>query len=187
MNQNNQGRFFGKGKFKPKEPLFRINDFIRADRVRIVGDDIESKIVTLNEAKELAESLGLDLVEINSASNPIICRICDYSKFLYEKKKKDKEKRLSNRHSLKEIKLGAHIQEHDVAFKLKNSRKFLEEGDKVKAYIQFRGREIMYKEQGEIILLKFIEALQDVGRPESLPKLEGKSMFVIISPKGQQG
>lgn len=183
MSQNNQGRFQGKGRFKPKEPLHRINGMIRSETVRIVGDDIESRIVSLREALDVSESMGLDLVEINSTSSPIICRVCDYSKFIYEKKKKDKEKRLSNRHSLKEVKLGAHIQEHDIAFKLKNSRKFLEEGDKVKAYIQFRGREIMYKEQGEIILLKFIESLQDVGKPESLPKLEGKSMFVIITPK----
>lgn len=186
MNQNSPRGFQGRGKFKPKEPLFRINDFIKAETVRIVGDDIESRVVSTREALDLADSLNLDLVEINSTSNPIVCRICDYSKFLYEKKKKDKEKRLSNKHTLKEIKLGAHIQEHDIAFKLKNTRKFLEEGDKVKAYIQFRGREIMYKEQGEIILLKFIESLQDVGKPESLPKLEGRSMFVIITPKAQQ-
>lgn len=186
MNQNSPRGFQGRGKFKPKEPLFRINDFIKAETVRIVGDDIESRVVSLREALDIADSLNLDLVEINSTSSPIVCRICDYSKFLYEKKKKDKEKRLSNKHTLKEIKLGAHIQEHDIAFKLKNTRKFLEEGDKVKAYIQFRGREIMYKEQGEIILLKFIESLQDVGKPESLPKLEGRSMFVIITPKAQQ-
>lgn len=183
MNQNSPRGFQGRGKFKPKEPLFRINEFIKSDVVRVVGDDIESKVMGLRDALDLADSLNLDLVEINSTSNPIICRICDYSKFLYEKKKKDKEKRLSNKHTLKEVKLGAHIQEHDIAFKLKNTRKFLEEGDKVKAYIQFRGREIMYKEQGEIILLKFLESLQDIGKPESLPKLEGRSMFVIITPK----
>jgi translation initiation factor IF-3 len=183
MNQNSPRGFQGRGKFKPKEPLFRINEFIKSDVVRVVGDDIESKVMGLREALDLADSLNLDLVEINSTSNPIICRVCDYSKFLYEKKKKDKEKRLSNKHTLKEVKLGAHIQEHDIAFKLKNTRKFLEEGDKVKAYIQFRGREIMYKEQGEIILLKFLESLQDIGKPESLPKLEGRSMFVIITPK----
>ena len=166
-----------------KEPLFRINNLIQADRVRITGDNIESKIVSLKEALSISQELGLDLVEINSSSSPVVCRICDYSKFLYEKKKKDKEKKNANKHSLKEIKLGAHIQEHDVAFKLKNTRKFLEHGNKVKAYIQFKGREIVYKEQGEIILLKFIEALSDVGKPESLPKLEGKNMFVIITPK----
>lgn len=183
MSQDKKGNFQRKGRFGPKEPQHRINNLIRADSVRIIGDDIESRVVSLSQALEIAESLGLDLVEINSSSNPIICKVCDYSKFLYEKKKKDKEKRLSNKHSLKEVKLGAHIQEHDIAFKLKQSRKFLEDGDKVKAYIQFRGREIMYKEQGEIILLKFIESLSDVGKPEALPKLEGRSMFVIISPK----
>lgn len=181
--ENKQNNFARRGKFTPKQPLFRINEFIRADKVRIVGDDIETEIVSLNEALELAASKEMDLVEINSNSSPIICRICNYSKFLYEKKKKDKERKNANKHSLKEIKLGAHIQEHDVAFKLKNTRKFLENGDKVKAYIQFRGREIMYKEQGEIVLLKFIESLSDIGKPEALPKLEGKSMFVIICPK----
>lgn len=182
MNTNNQNNFPRKNKFS-KEPLFRINNFIRADKVRIIGDNIESKIISLQEAISLAQELELDLVEINSSSNPIICKICDYSKFLYEKKKKDKEKKNANKHTLKEIKLGAHIQQHDVDFKLKNTRKFLEHGDKVKAYIQFKGREIIYKEQGEIILLKFIESLSDIGKPESLPKLEGKNMFVIISPK----
>lgn len=179
MNQNSN---FQKKKFFKESP-FRINNMIRADKVRIIGDDIESRIVSLQEALSIAESMGFDLVEINSSSSPIICKICDYSKFLYEKKKKDKEKKNLNKHSLKEIKLGANIQDHDVAFKLKNTRKFLEHGDKVKAYIQFKGREIMYKEQGEIVLLKFIEALSDVGKPESLPKLEGKNMFVIITPK----
>jgi translation initiation factor IF-3 len=180
INQNN---FFRGGRRPNKEPLFKINRFITADTVRITGDNIESKIVSLREALNISEELGLDLVEINGKSNPIVCKICDYSKFLYEKKKKDKEKKNANKHSLKEIKLGANIQEHDVAFKLKNSRKFLENGDKIKAYIQFRGREIVYKEQGELVLLKFIEALNDVGKPESLPKLEGKNMFVIITPK----
>ena len=179
MNQNQN---FQRKKFS-KEPLFRINRAIQADVVRIIGDDIESKIVSLQEALNIADQEGLDLVEINSTSKPIICKVCDYSKFLYEKKKKDKEKKNANKHSLKEIKLGAHIQQHDVDFKLKNTRKFLEHGDKVKAYIQFKGREIVYKEQGELILLKFIEALSDIGKPESLPKLEGKNMFVIITPK----
>ncbi len=179
MNQNQN---FQRKKFS-KEPLFRINRAIQADVVRIIGDNIESKIVSLQEALNIADQEGLDLVEINNTSKPIICKVCDYSKFLYEKKKKDKEKKNANKHSLKEIKLGAHIQQHDVDFKLKNTRKFLENGDKVKAYIQFKGREIVYKEQGELILLKFIEALSDIGKPESLPKLEGKNMFVIITPK----
>lgn len=179
MNQNN---LFNK-KRNSREPLFRINNFIRADNVRITGDNLETRIVSLSEALKIADDLELDLVEINSNSNPIICKICDYSKFLYEKKKKDKEKKNANKHTLKEIKLGANIQQHDVDFKLKNTRKFLENGDKVKAYIQFRGREIVYKDQGEIVLLKFIEALSDIAKPESLPKLEGKNMFVIIVPK----
>lgn len=183
MTQNNQNSFPNRRRFTPKEPLFRINSFIRAEKVRIVGEDLESRVVPLDEALSIAQSMELDLVEINSTSNPIICRICDYSKFLYEKKKKDKEKRLANKHSLKEIKLGANIHEHDLEFKLKNSRKFLEEGDKVKAFIRFRGREIVYKEQGELVLLKFLESLSDVGKPEGLPKLEGKNMFVIITPK----
>lgn len=181
--EKKQNNFQRKGRPFLKEPLFKINENIRSEQIRIVGEEIESKIVSLSEGLDMARSLGLDLVEINSNSSPIICRICDYSKFLYEKKKKDKERKNANKHTLKEIKLGAHIQEHDVAFKLKNTRKFLEHGDKVKAYIQFRGREIMYKEQGEIVLLKFIESLSDIGKPEALPKLEGRSMFVIITPK----
>ncbi len=172
----NQKKFF-------KPAPFRINEFILAKEIRITGENIETKVVSLQEALNIASSMELDLVEINSNSNPVICKICDYSKFLYEKKKKDKETRNSNKHSLKEVKLGPHIQDHDVAFKLKQAIKFLQHGDKVKASIQFRGREITYKEQGEIILLKFLESLIEVGKPESLPKLEGKNMFVIISPK----
>jgi len=178
----NQNNFPRKNRFS-REPLFKINNLIKAETVRITGENIESKIINLQEAIAISESLGLDLVEINGESNPVICKICDYSKFLYEKKKKDKEKKNANKHSLKEMKLGAHINQHDIDFKLKNSRKFLENGDKIKAYIQFRGREIIYKEQGELVLLRFIESLSDIGKPENFPKLEGKSMFVIISPK----
>ena len=181
MNLNNN--FFRKNPRKNPKDQFRTNRNIQAKEVRITGENIESRIISLEEALKISSDLELDLIEINSNTTPPICKVYDYSKFLYEKKKKDKENKSQNKHTLKEIKLGPNIQKHDIDFKLKNSKKFLELGDKLKVHIQFKGRQIMYKEQGELILLQFIESLSDVGKPEALPKMEGKNMYVIITPK----
>lgn len=170
-------------KFRKKNQGYIINEDIQAREIRVVGENIEAKVCSLSEALAMAASLELDLVEISATSNPPVCKIIDFKKFLYEKKKKDKENRSSNKTVTKEIKLGPHIGDHDMEFKTKNAIEFLEKGHKVKAYIKFRGREIAHKEQGEIIMLKFIQALEDVGKPEFLPKMEGKNMYVVITPK----
>lgn len=165
-----------------KETTERINKQIRnVYEVRIVGDGIESKIVSFYEALKLAENMEMDLVEINPNSNPPICKIVDYSKLLYERKQKEKNK--PKKIKIKEIRFTYNTGEHDFNFKLNHAKEFLKEGDKVKAFVFFSGRENNYVDQGNILLLKFIDALSDVGKPESLPKLEGKRLWVMISPK----
>ena len=152
--------------------------------VRVVGDEIENKIVPIKEAIRLAEDAGLDLVEISPMANPPVCKIIDYNKFLYELKRKQKEiKAKTARVVVKEIKLGPNIDEHDFNFKLKHATNFLGEGAKVKVDIFFKGRTIIYKEKGELVLLKFADLLSEFGKVESMPKLEGKRMIMIISPK----
>lgn len=152
--------------------------------VRVVGDEIENKIVPVKEAIRLAEEMGLDLVEISPMANPPVCKIIDYNKFLYELKRKQKEiKAKTARVVVKEIKLGPNIDEHDFNFKLKHAVNFLGEGAKVKVDIFFKGRTIIYKEKGELVLLKFADLLSEYGKVESMPKLEGKRMIMIISPK----
>lgn len=152
--------------------------------MRVVGDNIETKIVPVREAVALAESFGLDLVEISPTANPPVCRILDYKKFLFELKKKQKEiKAKSAKIVVKEIRLGPNTDDHDFDFKLKHAMKFLEEGSKVKVDVFFRGRSIVYKDQGELILLKFAQALEDYGKVENLPKLEGKRMIMMVAPK----
>jgi len=157
---------------------------IRVPSVRVVGEGIESQVLPTKEAIELAESMQLDLVEISPKADPPVCKIIDYRKFLYEQKKKEKElKAKQSKVVLKEIRFGPNTDEHDFNFKLKHAKKFLEEGAKVKAYVFFRGRSIVYKEQGEILLLKFATELEDDGIVEQLPKLEGKRMIMLINPK----
>ncbi len=152
--------------------------------MRVVGDNIETKIVPVREAIALAESFSLDLVEISPTANPPVCRILDYKKFLFELKKKQKEiKAKSAKIVVKEIRLGPNTDDHDFDFKLKHAMKFLEEGSKVKVDVFFRGRSIVYKDQGELILLKFAQALEDYGKVENLPKLEGKRMIMMVAPK----
>ncbi|PKP53257.1 MAG: translation initiation factor IF-3 [Bacteroidetes bacterium HGW-Bacteroidetes-1] len=152
--------------------------------VRVVGDTIEASIVSLREALIMAEEQGLDLVEISPTANPPVCRILNYKKFLFELKKKQKEiKAKSAKIVVKEIRLGPNTDDHDFDFKLKHAIKFLEEGAKVRVDVFFRGRSIVYKEQGELIMLKFAQALEDYGKVEQLPKLEGKRMMMMISPK----
>jgi translation initiation factor IF-3 len=148
-----------------------------------VGDNIESEVVDLSEALRIADEMGLDLVEIAPNVDPPICKVVDYQKFLYEKKKKEKETKAKTAKSvLKEIRFGPNTDEHDFNFKVKHGIKFLEEGAKVKAYVHFKGRSIAYKEQGEIILLKFAQALEEYGKVEMLPKLEGNRMFLHMIP-----
>lgn len=152
--------------------------------VRVVGDNVEQRIVPIKEALEMAYKMGLDLVEISPNANPPVCRIIDYKKFLYESRKKQKEiKAKSARVVVKEIRLGPQTDDHDFNFKLKHAEKFLKDGAKVKVEVFFRGRTIIYKDQGEIMLLKFAQELAEVGKVERMPQLEGKRMIMIIAPK----
>lgn len=167
-----------------KEAAHKINQHITAQQVRIVGDDIESKVVSLKEAIALADAEGLDLVEISPKADPPVCRIVDYSKFLYQQKKKVKEiKSKQVKVVVKEIRFGPQTDDHDYNFKLKHAESFLKEGAKVKAYVFFRGRQIVFKEQGEILLLRFATDLEELAKVEQLPKLEGKRMTIILAPK----
>lgn len=158
-----------------------INTDIKSKQVRLVGDNVEQGIYDTFIANKMAKDMGLDLVEINGNTETPICKIIEYSKFLYELKKKEKEKN-KNKTVVKDIRFGVHCDEHDLAFKVKNSAKMLQDGNKVKAYVQFKGREIAYKEQGTMLLLKFATMLENYGKAEYLPKLEGKRMHVTIIP-----
>ncbi len=150
----------------------------------MVGENIESGIFQLRDALALAEEQDLDLVEISPTANPPVCKIMDYKKFLYEQKKKQKEiKAKTAKVIVKEIRLGPNIDDHDFNFKLKHAEKFLQEGAKVKVDVFFKGRSIIYKEKGEIVLLKFAQELEEFGKVERLPVLEGKRMIMIITPK----
>lgn len=145
---------------------------------------MEPKIVPIKEALDLANQYELDLVEISPQANPPVCKVMDYQKFLYEQKKKQKEiKAKSAKIVIKEIRLGPQTDEHDFEFKVNHAVKFLKDGCKVKVDVFFKGRSIVYKEQGELILLKFAQAVEDYGKPEQLPKLEGKRMIIILNPK----
>jgi translation initiation factor IF-3 len=162
----------------------RINGQIRAREVRIVGDYIESAVVPTRDALRLAEQKGLDLVEISPNAEPPVCRLIDYSKFLYQQKKKQKELKAKQvKVEIKEIRFGPQTDEHDYNFKLKHAKEFLMEGDKVKAHVFFRGRSILFKEQGEVLLLRFANDLEEYGKVESMPKLEGKRMIIYIAPE----
>lgn len=175
----------GRRNFKPKkEEPFRVNEAIRAPVVRVVGEGIQVGIYNVREALRMAEDQGLDLVEISPTASPPVCKIIDYKKFLYDRKKKQKElKAKSAKVVVKEIRLGPNIDEHDFNFKLKHAIKFLEDGSKVKVDVFFKGRTIIYKEKGEYVLLKFAQELEEYGKVEQLPRLEGKRMIMIIAPK----
>ncbi len=152
--------------------------------VRLVGENINQDIYPLREALTIAREIGLDLVEISPTANPPVCRVLDYKKFLFEQKKKQKEiKAKSAKIVVKEIRLGPNTDDHDFDFKLKHAIKFLEDGAKVKVDVFFRGRSIVYKDQGELILLKFAQELEEYGKVEQLPKLEGKRMIMMVAPK----
>lgn len=158
---------------------------ITAQQVRVVGENVETPmVVSLKEALAMADEQGLDLVEISPKADPPVCRIVDYSKFLYQQKKKAKElKAKSVKVVIKEIRFGPNTDDHDYNFKLKHAENFLKEGDKVKAYVFFRGRQIVFKDQGEILLLRFATDLEEWGKVEQMPRLEGKRMIMIVAPK----
>ena len=164
--------------------LHRINERIRVPEVRVVGDDVETGVYPTKQALQMAEDMGLDLVEISPTAKPPVCRITDYQKFLYQQKKKLKEQRARNvKGVVKEIRFGPQTDDHDYNFKMKHAKGFLEDGSKVKAYVFFRGRSIIFKDQGEMLLLRFASDLADYAKVEQLPKLEGKRMTLMLSPK----
>lgn len=178
-----------------ERPQHRINFQIRLPEIRLVGDDmeaiseaagrtIEPGIYDTRKVMDWAMALQLDLVEISPKAKPPVCRIIDYKKFLYQKKKKEKElKAKTAKTVIKEIRFGPNTDTHDFEFKLKHAKGFLEDGNKVKAFVQFRGRSIVFKERGELLLLNFIKELEEIGSAEALPRLEGRRMSVTIQPK----
>lgn len=165
---------------RERRRLHKINNEITHSQVRIVGDNIESKICSLSEALEIALNNNVDLVEINSSSIPVICKIVDYNKFLYTLKK---NKSNSKKSQTKEIILSPNIGEHDLNFKINNGLKHLEDGNKLKLTVRFKGREIIYKEQGELVLLTYADKVKNKSKVEQLPKLLGKNMIMMLSPK----
>lgn len=162
---------------------YRVNDQIRVREVRIVGEG-DSIVVPTRQALDMAREQGVDLVEISPNANPPVCRLIDYSKFLYQQKKRQKEMKAKQvKVEVKEIRFGPQTDEHDYQFKLKHAKEFLEEGNKVRAYVFFRGRSILFKEQGEVLLLRFANDLEEYGKVEGMPSLEGKKMFLYLAPK----
>lgn len=168
------------------EEPYRINEKIRSPRVRVVGENVNVGVYPIEEALQMAKGMSLDLVEISPKADPPVCKIIDYSKFKYEQKKKQKEiKAKAQKTVVKEIRFGPNTDDHDFNFKTKHALNFLKDGAKVKAYVHFIGRTIVFKERGEILLLKFMQELEDYGKVEQMPRLEGKRMTVILSPKGK--
>ncbi|MDP4247558.1 MAG: translation initiation factor IF-3 [Bacteroidota bacterium] len=181
-----------RGNFNPRfrreqQQEHRTNHMIRVPQVRLVGDNIEVGVYPTQEAMKMAQEQGLDLVEISPNADPPVCKIIDYNKFLYEKKKKEKEMKAKSKASeVKEIRFTPNTDDHDFDFKAKHAEKFLKDGNKVKAYVQFKGRAIQFKERGELLLLKFAERLNESGVLEGMPKMEGKRMLAIWAPKPQK-
>lgn len=175
-----------RGNFRRREveEPYKINHHIKALSVRVVGENVVTGVYTIEQARKIAEEVGLDLVEISPNAEPPVCRVVDYSKFKYEQKKKQKElKAKTHKVTVKEIRFGPNTDEHDFEFKVKHAINFLKAGDKVKAYVHFVGRTIVYKERGELLLSNFIKALEEHAKVELAPKLEGKRMFVFLVPK----
>ena len=169
---------------REEKPQFRTNNQIRVPEIRLVGDNVEVGVYSTRAALDIARELELDLVEISPKASPPVCKIVDYKKFLYDKKKKEKELKAKQvKTVVKEIRFTPNTDDHDFEFKLKHARKFLEEGSKVKAYVHFRGRLIQYKERGQLLLLRMAEQLTDVGTIEQMPKQEGRRMIMFIAPK----
>ena len=173
----------GRGNDRNGKDPYIINEHIRAREVRLVGDNVEQGIYPIDKALRLAEKMELDLIEISPNAEPPVCRILDYQKFLYQQKKRQKEqKQKAAKVVVKEIRFGPQTDDHDYNFKLKHAIGFLKEGSKVKAYVFFRGRSILFKEQGEVLLLRFANDLEEYGKVEMMPVLEGKRMIIMISP-----
>lgn len=175
---------------RKQEPLHKINEAITASEVRVVGENVEQGVFKTAKALEMAYDLGLDLVEISPNAEPPVCKVVDYKKFLYEQKKKQKEIKANTvKQTIKEIRFGPNTNEHDVEFKTKHAKEFLEEGNKVRAFVFFRGRTIMYKERGIDLLMAFANGLIEEGyaKLEQEPKLEGKKVAIMLAPKGKKG
>ncbi len=181
-----------RGNFNPRfrkeqQQEHRTNHMIRVPEVRLVGDNVEVGVYPTQEALKMAQAQELDLVEISPQATPPVCKIIDYNKFLYDKKKKEKEMKAKAKTSeVKEIRFTPGTDDHDFDFKSRHAEAFLKDGNKVKAYVQFKGRAIMFKERGELLLLKFAERLAEFGQPEAMPKLEGKRMLIMFTPKTQK-
>ena len=173
---------------KKDESAHRINERIRGVReVRLVGENVEQGIYPIERAMAIADEQGLDLVEISPNAQPPVCKVIDYQKFLYQQKKREKElKAKSVKMEVKEIRFGPQTDDHDYNFKLKHAQGFIKDGNKVKAYVFFKGRSILFKEQGEVLLLRFANDLEEIAKVDSLPKLEGKRMIIMLSPKGKK-
>ena len=182
----NKGGF--RGRFVPrKEAEHRINNFIRVPQVRLVGENVEVGVYNTQDSLRMAQDQQLDLVEISPTADPPVCKIIDYNKFLYDKKKKEKEmKAKSKTAELKEIRFTPNTDDHDFDFKAKHAENFLKDGNKVKAYVQFKGRAIQFQERGQLLLLKFAERLNEFGTLESMPKMEGRRMLAMFAPKGKK-
>ena len=180
--QNNRGGN------KDNKDQHAINERIRAREVRLVGDNVTQGVYTIQQALAIADEQGLDLIEISPNAQPPVCRVLDYQKFLYQQKKRQKEQKAKSvKVVVKEIRFGPQTDDHDYNFKLKHAKGFLEEGSKVKAYVFFKGRSILFKEQGEVLLLRFANDLEDYGKVEQLPVLEGKRMIIMLTPKKGAG
>ena len=170
-------------KIENQKEQYRINEKIRVREVRLVGDNVEQGVYSITDALNIAEEQGLDLVEISPNAAPPVCRVIDYQKFLYQLKKKQKEQKAKSvKIVVKEIRFGPQTDDHDYNFKLRHAKEFLQEGAKVKAYVFFKGRSILFKEQGEVLLLRFANDLEDYGKVEQMPVLEGKRMIIMLTP-----
>lgn len=184
-SQPGQRPMYNRGR-RSLEPEHKINNRIQASQVRLVGENITVGVYSLAEALKIADAQELDLVEISPNADPPVCRVVDYKKFLYEQKKKKKEQKANQaKQDVKEIRFGPNTDEHDFEFKLKHAENFIQEGHKVRAYVFFKGRAIVYKERGEVLLLQLAQRLQEIAKVEQLPRLEGKKMFLMLSPKGK--
>ncbi|MAM20157.1 MULTISPECIES: translation initiation factor IF-3 [Christiangramia] len=169
---------------RQKEEQHRINEKIRADKVRLVGDNVEMQVIPARQALSLAQEMGLDLVEISPNAEPPVVKVMDYKKFLYEQKKREKAmKAKATKVVVKEIRFGPNTDDHDYEFKKRNAEKFLKEGAKLKAFVFFKGRSIVFKDKGEILLLRLAQDLEEYGKVEQMPKLEGKRMTMFMAPK----
>ncbi|MGM9843569.1 MAG: translation initiation factor IF-3 [Muribaculaceae bacterium] len=172
---------------KSDKDAYAVNEQIRAKEVRLVGDNVETGVYSIHDALEIADEQGLDLVEISPTAQPPVCKVLDYQKFLYQQKKRLKEQKAkAAKVVVKEIRFGPQTDDHDYNFKLKHAMEFLKEGSKVKAYVFFKGRSILFKEQGEVLLLRFANDLEDYGKLDQMPQLEGKRMIIMMSPKKQK-